>query len=118
MDGQQAGATSQNVIHSDGSDLMTASANTLHNALDDTTPFTVIDAPATRSGRIRRTRDFAMLSVCTCGEAVSPDEISTGEKVIQCKKTGCETRWVRPLYSRKLFELTDFMAVPFAVRKS
>ncbi|KAF8233474.1 hypothetical protein L208DRAFT_1266720 [Tricholoma matsutake] len=34
-----------------------------------------------------------MLSECTCGVAVSQDEISAGCDVICCKKTGCETQW-------------------------
>jgi len=34
----------------------------------------MVDAPKTRSGRVR---DFAMLSVCTCGESISDEEVAT-----------------------------------------
>ena len=44
-------------------------------------PFTV-DAPKTRSGRVRRARDFAMLSVCTCGESVSDKEDATYQDIM------------------------------------
>lgn len=61
-------------------------------------PFTV-DAPKTRSGRIRRTRDLGNTSECTCGNVVSPEEISAAVGVIECKRAnrGCETKWVRCL---------------------
>jgi hypothetical protein len=39
-----------------------------------------------------------MLLVCTCGEAVSCKEIAPGENVIQCQRSGCETKWVRLVY--------------------
>lgn len=48
----------------------------------------------TRSGRVRRARDFAILSECTCGATVSEEEIAAKEAVIECRKRGCETRWV------------------------
>ena len=57
-------------------------------------PFTV-DAPETRTGRKRKTRDLhAILAVCTCGDAVSESEITRDENVIECRRTGCETGWV------------------------
>jgi hypothetical protein len=74
-------------------------------------PFTR-GAPATRVGRVRRTRDFAMLSECTCGVAVSQDEISAGRDVIRCKRTGCETQWVSLTHSRGKHGLThDFSTI-------
>ena len=42
----------------------------------DKNPSTV-DAPKTCSGRVRRVRDFAMLSVCTCGESILDEEVAT-----------------------------------------
>ncbi|KAF8238800.1 hypothetical protein L208DRAFT_1152302, partial [Tricholoma matsutake] len=30
---------------------------------------------------------------CTCGEAVTDEEISIGEGIIRCESAGCETRW-------------------------
>ena len=56
--------------------------------------FNVSAALSTRSGRTRRTWDFAMLSDCTCGVRVSNDEAEAKVGMINCKKTGCETRWV------------------------
>jgi hypothetical protein len=55
-------------------------------------------APVTWVDRVRRARDFAMLSECTYGVAVSQDEISAGCDVIRCKRTGCETQWVGLTY--------------------
>lgn len=57
-------------------------------------PFTV-SALETRTGRKRKTRDLhAMLAVCTCGEAVTENEIAQDENVIDCRRAGCETGWV------------------------
>ncbi|KAF8240217.1 hypothetical protein L208DRAFT_1546537, partial [Tricholoma matsutake] len=45
-------------------------------------------------GRKRKVRDLhAILEVCTCGEAVTDEEISTGKGIIRCESAGCETRW-------------------------
>jgi hypothetical protein len=55
----------------------------------------VLDAPETRVGRKRKTRDLhSMLVVCTCGQAVTEDEISQARDVIMCRRAGCETGWV------------------------
>jgi len=35
-----------------------------------------LDVPKTRSGCVCRAWDFAMLSVCTCGELVTDEEVS------------------------------------------
>ena len=43
-----------------------------------------------RPRRIRKKRNIADLNVCNCGDVVSPDEAD----VIECRKIGCETRWV------------------------
>jgi hypothetical protein len=54
----------------------------------DKNPFTV-DASKTRSGHVRCVQDFAMLSVCTCGDSILDEEVATYQDVIQCKKAGC-----------------------------
>jgi hypothetical protein len=72
-------------------DLPTSPSNTDSVGIEN--PFTQ-GAPATWVGQVRHTRDFAMLSECTCGAAVSQDKISAGRDVIRCKRTGCETQWV------------------------
>jgi hypothetical protein len=54
-----------------------------------------LDGPATRIGRKRKARDLpSILQVCTCGQTVQGDEKLSGEGVVQCKATGCETVWV------------------------
>jgi hypothetical protein len=53
-----------------------------------------VEAPKTHSGCVHRARDFAMLSVCTCGESISDEEVAAHQGIIQCKKAGCETKWV------------------------
>lgn len=54
-----------------------------------------IDAPETRAGRKRKTRDLhSMLVVCMCGQAVSESEILQNRDVIKCRRIGCETSWV------------------------
>lgn len=53
-----------------------------------------LEAPKTRSGRVRCARDFAMLSICTCGESITDEEVAAHQGIIQCKKAGCETKWV------------------------
>jgi len=62
----------------------------------DKNPFTV-DVPKTHSGHVRCVQDFVMLSVCTCGESISDEEVATYQDDIQCKKAGCETKWVSPV---------------------
>ena len=44
----------------------------------------------TQPRRIRKKRNIADLNVCNCGDVVSPDEAD----IIECKRIGCETRWV------------------------
>jgi hypothetical protein len=67
----------------------------------------MVDAPKTRSGRVCCARDFAMLSVCTCGESVSDEEVAAYRDIIQCKKAGCETKWVSTSMAVTLNILTD-----------
>ena len=60
----------------------------------DNHPFT-LDGPITHIGRKQKGRDLhAILEVCTCGEAVTDEEISTNKGIIRCESAGCETRWV------------------------
>ena len=54
---------------------------------NDRNPFT-LDAPKTQSGHVCHAQDFAMLSVCTCGEPVTDEEVSACQGIIQCKKAG------------------------------
>jgi hypothetical protein len=58
-----------------------------------------INAPETRAGRKRKTRDLhSILSVCTCGHAVSEDEILQNTDIIMCQRAGCETGWVSQIF--------------------
>jgi hypothetical protein len=67
----------------------------------DNQPF-MLDGPATHIGRKRKARDLqAILEVCTCGQAVTDNKITSGGSVIKCKSTGCETGWVSQKISRK-----------------
>jgi hypothetical protein len=51
----------------------------------------LINGPATRIGRKRRTKDvLSMIRDCVCGVSVRDDEGAA----IKCKRTGCETGWV------------------------
>ena len=51
----------------------------------------MVDAPTMRVGRKRRGHDLhSILVVCTCGHAVSENEIEKNEDVIKCKWAGCE----------------------------
>jgi hypothetical protein len=60
-----------------------------------------VDAPETRAGRKRKTRDLhSILSVCTCGHAVSEDEILQNTDTIMCQRPGCETGWVSQIVIR------------------
>lgn len=43
-----------------------------------------------RTSRVRRKRVLDDLNTCNCGDIVSSNE----EGVIECKRPGCETRWV------------------------
>ncbi|KAF8226707.1 hypothetical protein L208DRAFT_1366867 [Tricholoma matsutake] len=53
-----------------------------------------VDAPETRAGRKRKTRDLrSVLVVCTCGQAVLESKISQNGDVIMCRRAGCETGW-------------------------
>ena len=70
--------------------------------------FTAIDASGTRSRRARHTRDFLTLSVCTCGQNVSNDEIEAQTNVIRCRKSGCETIWVSETHFRGLDTYSPF----------
>lgn len=64
------------------------------DATSATNQFTV-DAPTMWVGWKRRGRDLhSILVVCTCGHAVSENEIEKNEDVIKCKWAGCETGWV------------------------
>ena len=71
------------------------------NQSPETSLFT--DAPKTRSGRVRRAQDFALLSECICGEVVSSEEVLANLEVIQCKRAGCETKWVSVLIFAVIF---------------
>ena len=46
--------------------------------------------------RKHKARDMGDLSQCLCGDVVSQSQIGSIE-VVQCKKVGCETGWVRSL---------------------
>ena len=74
-----------------------ASIPTVSAIVDDPTvdqQFT-LDGPATRIGRKRKARNLqAILEVCTCGQHVMEEEISSGRNIIRCTSTGCETQWV------------------------
>ena len=74
-----------------------ASIPTVSAIVDDPTvdqQFT-LDGPATRIGRKRKARNLqAILEVCTCGQRVTEEEISSGRNIIRCTSTGCETQWV------------------------
>ncbi len=74
-----------------------ASIPTVSAIVDDPTvdqQFT-LDGPATCIGRKRKARNLqAILEVCTCGQRVMEEEISSGRNIIRCTSTGCETQWV------------------------
>jgi hypothetical protein len=74
-----------------------ASIPTVSAIVDDPTvdqQFT-LDGPATRIGRKRKARNLqAILEVCTCGQRITEEEISSGRNIIRCTSTGCETQWV------------------------
>jgi len=54
-----------------------------------------VDAPPTRRGRIRKTRDMGELTVCICGSTVSAaDRTATSTVALQCGYLGCEVGWV------------------------
>ena len=73
-------------------------------------PFT-LDGPATRIGRKRKARDLqAILEVCICGQAVTDNEISSGENVIKCKSIGCETGWVSQKILQKNSLITEMVS--------
>jgi len=53
-----------------------------------------VDTPETRAGRKWKTRDLhSILAVCTCGQAVSEDEILQNRDIIMCQRAGCEMGW-------------------------
>jgi hypothetical protein len=51
-----------------------------------------------RGNRKRRAKHPTRLYECDCGEVISGGEIERGEGLIECKKAGCETRWVSPRF--------------------
>lgn len=54
-----------------------------------------LDGPTTCIGRKRKARNLQdMLEVCTCGQRVTQEEISSGQNIIRCTSKGCETQWV------------------------
>ena len=61
------------------------------------------DAPKTHSGQVQCAQDFAILSECVCGEAVSGEEASADLEAVQCKWAGCETKWVSVLIFAVIF---------------
>lgn len=47
------------------------------------------------SGRqTRKRKNAAIIYDCICGEVVSQDDIQRRNGVIECRRPGCETRWV------------------------
>ena len=64
----------------------------------DNQPFT-LDGPATCIRQKPKARDLqAILEVCTCGQAMTDNKISSSGHVIKCKSTGCETGWVSQIF--------------------
>lgn len=51
-------------------------------------------ASGTRPQRKRKVLDVGNLSQCLCGNTVFREQTTNGEAV-QCKRSGCETEWVR-----------------------
>ena len=69
-------------------------SNRMLDAMSATNQF-MVDAPTMRVGRKRRGHDLhSILVVCTCGHAVSENEIEKNKDVIKCKQAGCEMGWV------------------------
>ena len=55
--------------------------------------------PSEKAGRSTRKRGRAKAVVyeCVCGEMVAPADIEAKTEVVECKKRGCETRYVSTL---------------------
>ena len=49
--------------------------------------------PSRRSGRKRKRIELSSLSDCICGITVSAED-KAAQRVVQCRKKGCETDWV------------------------
>ena len=60
-----------------------------------------IEAPPTRRGRIRKTRDMGEVTACICGITVATvDRTAASLVAVQCGYLGCEVGWVRiPTYT-------------------
>ncbi|KAK7001931.1 hypothetical protein R3P38DRAFT_3326830 [Favolaschia claudopus] len=54
----------------------------------------------TRFGRKRTLRAVGNLELCICGESAKPAEGESILDVAQCRKEGCETKWVRTVSYR------------------
>ena len=62
------------------------------NATDS---YFTVDAPETQAGQKWKAQDLhSILAMCTCGHAVSEDEILQNSGIIMCQCAKCETGWV------------------------
>jgi hypothetical protein len=84
-------------------------------AANDENLFT-IEAPQTRAGRSRRTRNLEELFVCECGSPVGKEDINKRANAIQCKKSDCETRWVSRVLVRCSMVTDPFIPVSLGLR--
>jgi hypothetical protein len=106
-------ATIASTTHADG---YPASIPTVQSTLSPSTSAVAIateDLPMGRFGRKRKVVQIHGLSDCECGLQADPN----AEDVVQCKRDGCETRWVSHFnYSIDYILLICYLKYPVASR--